>query len=180
MVEQLSFQIESGGSIPTSPLQLRVKDISVFGACKLNEKWHSRLPLIDWSNVVRNTYYDCFAADFDNHWFAVAIWSDPVAKNRLSDGAVTLELRRMAVSPEAPRFTASWMLGVMVKLIRKRHPSLRHLISYQDTEVHTGTIYKASGWQIETKSKGISWTTKDRQRNTEQTMADKIRWGLTW
>ncbi len=178
MIEQLAFQLKDGGLIPTSPLQMRVREISVFAACKLNAKWHSRLPVIDWSNVVRNTYYVCYGASFDNHWFAVAIWSDPVARNRLREGDTMLELRRMAISPESPRYTASWMIGVMVKLIKKRFPKLTRLISYQDTEVHTGTIYKASGWQSAFVSKGIDWTTVSRNRNRPQTLADKIRWEL--
>jgi hypothetical protein len=64
----------------------------------------------------------------------------------------------------------------MVMMIRKKFPELNRLISYQDTEVHHGTIYKASGWTIGGESEGISWTNKTRQRNKEQTMAKKIRW----
>lgn len=176
MVEQLSFQIIDGGSIPTSPLQMRVKEISVFGACRLNEQWHSRLPFIDWSNVVRNTYYVCYGAKFENRWFAIAIWSDPVAKNRFRDGAVILELRRLAICSEAPKYTASWMLGVMAKLIKKKFPPIVKLISYQDTEVHSGTIYKAAGWIAENLTSGLKWNTQNRARNQEQTLADKIRW----
>jgi len=87
-----------------------------------------------------------------------------------------LELRRMAISKDAPKNTASSMIGVMVKLIKKKFPELKRLISYQDTEVHAGTIYKASGWVIGGESEGISWTTGTRARNKEQTMAKKIRW----
>ena len=175
-VEQLSFQIGEGGALPTSPLQMRVKEMSVFAACRLNMEWHSRLPLIDWSNVVRNTYYVCYGASFDNNWFAVAIWSDPVARNRLNEGKSILELRRMAICSAAPKNTATWMLGIMIHLIKKRFPAIRKLISYQDTQVHTGTIYKAAGWLPEQYSRGHKWTTKSRERNPEQTLANKIRW----
>lgn len=176
MKEQLSFQITDSGSIPTSPLQMQVRDMSVFCACVLNMKWHSRLPIIDWSNVVRNTYYCCFGAWFDNQWFTTAIWSDPVARNRLTMGEHTLELRRFAISPLAPKNTASWQLSIMVRLIQKRFPAITKLISYQDTEVHKGTIYKAAGWIPEYTSKGHSWSTRSRIRNKEQSLADKIRW----
>ncbi len=56
MVEQLSFQIEDGGSKPTSPLQLFVKLINFETAIALNKKWHSRLPIIEKSNITRCTY----------------------------------------------------------------------------------------------------------------------------
>ena len=178
MVEQLAFQLGGGGSIPTSPLQMHIKEVGVISACLLNKQWHSRLPYIDWSNVCRNREYVCYGAIYDLTWFAVAIWSDAVSANRMKDGDKILELRRMAIAPEAPKYTASWMLGKMVKDIKKRYPYLIKLISYQDTEVHNGTIYKASGWSIGNRSKGMSWTTESRVRNKEQKMAEKIRWEL--
>tara|TARA_Y100000310_G_scaffold76450_2_gene72936 strand:- start:41 stop:586 length:546 start_codon:yes stop_codon:yes gene_type:complete len=176
MVEQLSFQIEEGGSIPTSPLQFVVSELSAKSACELNALWHSRLPYIHWSNVVRNIHYVCYVARYDGHPLAVGIWSTPVAGNRLKDGRRLLELRRLAVCAEAPKFTSSWMIGVMVKLIRKKFPDVIKLISYQDTEVHQGTIYKASNWIASEPAKALSWTTRTRQRNKEQTLAPKIRW----
>jgi hypothetical protein len=147
-------------------------------ACDLNEKWHSRLPKIHWSNVVRNTHYICFAAKYDGRYYAVGIWSSPVAQNRFADGKHMLELRRMAICSDAPKNMASRMIRVMVAIIKKRFSDIYRLISYQDTEVHKGTIYKASGWEIGGESKGLSWTTKSRERNKEQTMAKKIRWEL--
>ena len=143
MEEQLTFQLGEGGSIPTSPLQFEIKEIGVRAGCILNGRWHSRLPKIDWSNVTRNRHYICFGAMFDNHWFAVGIWSSPV--NQAFDVDSVLELRRMAIAPEAPKNTASRMIRVMIALIRRRLPNIKRLISYQDTEVHRGTIYKASG-----------------------------------
>ena len=173
MVEQLTFQLEEGGSIPTSPLQFEIKEIGVRGACILNEKWHSRLPQIDWSNVTRNRYYICFGAMFDNCWLAVGIWSSPV--NQSFDIDTVLELRRMAIAPEAPKNTASRMIRIMVALIRERLPSIKRFISYQDTEVHRGTIYKAAGWQAVDTIKYRPWN-KTRQRAVSQSNADKLRW----
>ncbi len=175
MVEQISFQIESSGSIPTSPLQFEIREIGVKTACLLNKKWHSRLPDIDWSNVVRNRYYICYGAIFEQQWYAVAIWSSPVNQNfNLEE---TLELRRMAIAPEAPKNTASRMLRIMAMLIRRRFPLVNKFISYQDTEVHKGTIYKAAGWKIDGLTKYQPWN-KSRNRTISQSKADKIRWGL--
>jgi hypothetical protein len=149
--------------------------MNVHTACEYNRKWHSRLPRIEWGNVVRNTYYVCYGASYNNWCYAVAIWSSPVAQNRMIDGKTILELRRMAISQDAPKNTASRMISVMVRLIRNKFPLVTKLISYQDTEVHSGTIYKASGWKSVSTSKGVSWGIS-RVRNADQTTADKVKW----
>jgi len=87
-----------------------------------------------------------------------------------------LELRRMAISEDAPKNTASRMIGIMRRIIKKEFPHITLLLSYQDTDVHEGTIYKASGWYPASKSKGTSWTNNVRQRNKEQSLSDKVRW----
>ena len=72
------------------------------------------------------------------------------------------------------------MLSVMAKLIRTELPHVWKLISYQDTEVHNGTIYKASGWFVggHKTNIGKGWVTlgKGRQRGPMQSSADKKRW----
>lgn len=169
------FQEESGGAIPTSPLQLEVRQIKAKMASELNEKWHSRLPKIHWSNIVRNTHYICYGFYFKDEVIGVGIWSSPVAQNRFKDGKKILELRRMALSDTCPKNTASRTISIMIKLIRKKFPELIRLISYQDCEVHTGTIYKASGWKIRAETNFIDWNGK-RKRMKAQSTAKKIRW----
>jgi len=110
---------------------------------------------------------------FENRWLAVGIWSSPV--NQAFDMDSVLELRRMAIASEAPKNTATRMLRIMIMLIRQRLPTIKRLISYQDTEVHKGTIYKASGWQAIDTIKYRPWN-KTRQRDNEQSTADKTRW----
>lgn len=168
------FQEEYGGASPTSALQFNIQEIDVHKACSLNRLWHSRLPYIHWSNIVRNKYYICYSAECSNKYYAVGIWSSPVA--RLLDDTKMLELRRMAIAPDAPKNTASRMIRIMTALIKKKFPAIDKLISYQDTEVHKGTIYAASNWKIACTTKGASWSNVNRKRNKEQTMADKIRW----
>tara|TARA_A100000171_G_C2057876_1_gene108429 strand:- start:17 stop:592 length:576 start_codon:yes stop_codon:yes gene_type:complete len=170
------FRCGCGGAIPTSALQLEINKCPVKRACELNELWHSRLPKIHWSNVVRNRDYVCYVAEFDDIAYATGIWSSPVAANRMKDGQTYLELRRMAIADDAPKNTASRMISIMRKDIQKSLPHIKTLISYQDTEVHSGTIYKASGWIDTRTSKGVSWTNKNRSRNKEQSLADKVRW----
>ncbi|MBT9164045.1 MAG: hypothetical protein DDT23_00034 [candidate division WS2 bacterium] len=159
-----------------SPKLLTCSEINVIRACNLNRRWHSRLPEIHWSNVVRSKHYICYGAFYNNVVYAVAIWSSPVAANRFKNGDTLLELRRMAISPEAPKYTATWMLSRMIKDIKKRFPKITRLISYQDTEVHKGTIYAAANWTKCSETKYIDWTTRKRKRSEAQSKANKVRW----
>lgn len=162
------FPEDDGGSNPTSPLQFNIYEISVERAVELNKQWHSRLPKIT------NPYGDqiCFGAEYQGKLYACAIWTMPVA--RLFNGKNYLELRRMAISAEAPKNTASRMISIMVKAIRKAKPHIVKLISYQDTDVHSGTIYKASGWNPIQVTKD-TWDRPNRLRKNPS-VGLKIRW----
>ena len=102
--------------------------------------WHSRLPYTQ-----SGPWKFAFVAHYRFTAFAVALWNNPSARTLPNEW---LELRRMAVSDDAPHCTASWFLAAMARRIRADHPDAVRLISYQDEDVHTGTIYKAAGWTI--------------------------------
>lgn len=153
-----------------------IKECRAQVACMLNELWHSRLPIIHWSNVVRNTHYACYAIYCGDLICGVGIWSSPVAQNRFKNGKELLELRRLAIADDAPKFTATMSISYMQKDIKNKFPDIKKLISYQDVSVHTGTIYKASNWVIGAETGFIDWSTKTRKRNTTQSDAPKIRW----
>ncbi len=171
------YQEEDGGSIPTSALQLRFYECEMRKAQSLNREWHSVLPKTVHGNLVRNRRYIAYSAEFDGIFYAVAIWTDPVAANRLTDGDKTIELRRMAICEDAPKNTASRMISWMVKDIKRRWPELVKCVSYQDTEAHSGTIYSASGWErVDTKESLTQWSVNGRIRNSEQSEAPKVRW----
>jgi hypothetical protein len=161
------------GIEPVSPKEMEIVTIPARLASELNACWHSRLPVIHWSNIVRNRNYICYGATFDWKFYACAIWSSPV--NQHFDFDTVMELRRFAISPDAPRNTATWMLGKMIKKLRRDLPTVDRLISYQDTEVHTGTIYKAGNWQATEETQFRPWDAS-RQRNSAQSTAAKIRW----
>lgn len=58
-----------------------------------------------------------------------------------------LSLTRLVVLPEQPQNCATMLLGASVRLLRamKRYAAL---VTYADeAQGHTGTIYKASGWE---------------------------------
>jgi len=162
--------------IAESPKKLNLEIIKPKLASALNEEWHSRLPAIHWSNIVRNRYYVCYGANYMGVWVACAIWSSPV--NQHFDIVKTLELRRMAISEFCPKNTATYLISRMIKDIDKRIPLVTKLISYQDTDVHSGTIYKASNWFVDAETKFATWG-KSRKRAVDQSEADKIRWGYT-
>ena len=142
----------------------------------LNELWHSRLPKIHWSNVVRNTHYVCYVFKYKQAIIGVGIWSSPVAQNRMKDGKKILELRRLALSDVCPKNTATRTMSVMIKKIKKKFPELIKLVSYQDEDVHLGTIYKAGNWTQTGQTQLLDWNTKTRKRNRLQSDANKIRW----
>ena len=165
-----------GGSIPTSSLQFHFGEISVDLAIKLVSLWHSRLPFVDKSNITRTKLLWCVGAECGGKWYAVAIWTNPISPTYAH--RPFLELRRMAIADDAPKNTASRMLSIMAKMIRRKFPKVTRVISYQDTDVHKGTIYAASGWTKAGTSKGgiNNWTRKKRSRKDSQATGDKIRW----
>jgi hypothetical protein len=169
----LQTSIFDNDPIPSSPKQLVLVTTTAKVASDLNAKWHSRLPEIHWSNIVRNRNFKCYIAKFKFKTLAVAIWSSPVSQT--FDLETVLELRRLAISPDAPKFTATWMLGKMVKRLKIDLPNINRLISYQDEEVHKGTIYKAGNWVATSKVPFRTWTLT-RQRNPDQSQASKTRW----
>ena len=166
------FPVEGQGSSPMSPLHLKVIRIPKKTFEKLNVLWHSRLPRPGGFYV--NGIF--FGAEYNNYLFCVAGWSNPI--NIHFNGMDTLELRRFAISPEAPKNTASRVLAIMSILIKKEFPDIWKFISYQDTEVHSGTIYKATGWNAVNISKPgkSTWLNHPRPCSALQTTAPKIRW----
>ncbi len=166
------FQEEGDGSTPISPLQFTIGQISREKFRELNELWHSRLPIV--TNCFEGVCYGC---EYKNRYYAVAWWSKPIAENRLKDGKAIYELRRMAIADDAPKNTASRFLSIMCRRIKKERPNIKKLISYQDSEVHTGTIYKASGWARETDGKNhLSWENRQDFNRKDQAKSGKIRW----
>ena len=181
-VAQPLFPVEGQGSIPMSPLQFKIEEIDRHKAVELNSLWHSRLPIYNTGFCLNSIV--SHGATYNNIYFAIAIWTNPVAA--ALPQKQWLELRRMAICEEAPKNTASRMLSIMAKMIKSRFPFVCKLISYQDVESHKGTIYKAAGWKIGSHHKGgtwnrpnakNSWNRKPRTRpDLNNATGEKIRW----
>jgi hypothetical protein len=166
------FREEGGGSIPTSPLQLRMGWIDMDKAVPLNELWHSRLP------AFTSPHGKCKAigAEYEGIYYASAIWSHPVARKLNWTGRY--ELRRFAIAHDAPEHTASRMLRIMRLLIAKKMQGVKILMSYQDKDSHMGTIYRAAGWlSVEPSAEEwrCRWGTRPG-RAKPQSSAVKVRW----
>ena len=153
-----------------------IKESKAQISCLLNELWHSRLPKIHWSNVVRNTHYVCYVFHYEQAIIGVGIWSSPVAQNRMKNGKQILELRRLALTEFCPKNTASFVISQMIKQIKIKFPEIIKLVSYQDNEVHLGTIYKASNWKEAGQTSLFEWNTTQRTRNKLQSNSSKTRW----
>lgn len=165
----------------SSPKELRLEAVDLRTALRLNHQWHSSLPLLKFSAIVRAGSVYCFVSvDPSEVVYSVAVWSRPIAANRLGHpGDHLLELRRLAIPDYAPKYTATWMLGQMARRIRTTHPSICRLLSYQQTDVHSGTIYKAANWYpAYTQTAHLSWETHTnlKQVGHDQSTAPKVRW----
>jgi hypothetical protein len=141
------FQADGGGSIPTSALQLFFHRTDLKTARQLNQLWHSRLPVFG-----RPACRAAYVAEFDGLFYAVAIWTNPLA--RKLPQLEFLELNRMAIAPDAPKNTASRMMAWMARDVGKGFPDVTNLISYQELDYHSGIIYRASGWKATVRSDG--------------------------
>jgi hypothetical protein len=154
--------------------ECEIREIRPQVASELVRAWHSLLPHIPPSNIWRNRHAACFALVTGGWAHAVAVYTDPVNR-ALSDGA-TLELRRLAIAQTCPKNTATWLMARCEKRILARWPEIARLVSYQDTSVHTGTIYKAGNWRAVAETRYRPWSHGTRERAPSQTTAKKIRW----
>ena len=178
------FQTEEGGSIPASTLQIKQL---IFERCPrphavaLVRLWHSRLP-----NCQDGPWEYAFRAQHAGVTYAVALWNSPSARCLPSHW---LELRRMACALDVPKNTCSAFLSWMVRWFKKNAPDRERLISYQDTAVHQGTIYKAAGWtaeyvsqpRVRDRSGNRAGTSRKYRWNTNGIEADasaKVRWEI--
>lgn len=141
--------------------------------------WHSRLPYTQ-----AGPWRLAFAAHHEWTCYGVALWHNPSARGLPQSW---LELRRLAIAPDAPHCTASYMLGGMARWIARNWPEVTMLISYQDEDVHTGTIYRAAGWipayrskpRVRDRSKPRRGTRRSYRSNSNGVVPDsagKIRW----
>lgn len=166
---------------PATARGLTVEKCDPQFARAMIQAWHSRLP-----KTQQGPWKLAFAAHSNYTCFGAALWHNPSARMLPPDW---LELRRLAIAPDAPHCAASRMLGQMARWIRREMPDVPVLVSYQDIDVHTGTIYLAAGWtpafhskpRQRDRSKARVGTRRDYRSNLNGEAPDgagKIRWEL--
>lgn len=153
MVELIGPPID-GGSIPTSPLQLRKRDWIVAGcdqriAEALVEREHYAAGASNTATYLHGLYPRRWL------WYAecvgVAWWIPPTRSAAEAWAGVAWEgvlaLSRLAIEPDVPKNAATFLLAHSVRLIdRSRWPVL---VTYADEwRGHTGAIYRAAGWEF--------------------------------
>jgi len=177
----LLFPLEHRQGTAQKARELEFSRCSTAHAVLLTRKWHSRLP-----NTQAGPWQYAFKASRGGLTYAVALWNNPSARTLPPHW---LELRRMACSPDAPKYTASRMLGWMVRYFRRECPERERCISYQDTAVHLGTIYKAANWtpayiakaRVRDRSKDRVGTHRAYRSNLngpDPDAAEKVRWEM--
>lgn len=175
------FHSGDGGSIPTSTLDLTIREISMRTAADLNRQWHSMLPRTDLGNLLCGNTSVAYGAEHDDHWYGVAIYSQPIIAS-MCDGE-TIELRRLAICNAAPRNTASRMMKITRQMLKQKWPHLARVISYQAVDVHRGTIYRADNWhpvgEIVAARPQRFFGCGQRATGPLQTKSRKLRWEHT-
>ena len=151
------------GPAPNTARALIVDLCPIQHARELVAAWHSRMP-----QTQRSPWQYAFAARYGGITYGVALWHNPSARMLPSHW---LELRRLAVSDDAPHCTASRMLGQMARYFRANAPDRERLISYQDADVHQGTIYAAAGWTA-----AHTTPARQRDRSTKRPSGNLYRW----
>lgn len=92
----------------------------------------------------------CFGAFVSDRLLgAVSLGVGPLNAHRLVDGALRtdcLTLTRLWLDDALPKNTESYVLGVVVRGLR-RFSKVKFLVSYADPAAgHVGTVYQAAGW----------------------------------
>ncbi len=149
-VEHLLSQTKGGGSIPTSPLQIKAKDL-IVNFCELKdirdfiEKNHYSHNI----NGVKVKY--CFKVENEGVLVGAILFGamSTTAWKKFSDSEKkVLELRRLVMLDIAGKNSESRVIGFCLRQIKKIDKDIEVIVSYADPyHNHNGTIYKASNFE---------------------------------
>lgn len=155
------------GSTPIRPLQLRVEKIAFS---------HAVPYLIEHHYLHRRSTIPKITFGVFHGWqcVGVLVFGQPVA--RLEDQETTLELNRFWLSDDCGKNSESRLLAVSCRLIRKFMPGIKRVIAYSDSAMgHTGTIYRAAGWNP-LAGRLDTWERANRVRRNPRVMGIKTKW----
>ena len=154
-VEQSLFQKTESGAIPTSPLQLELREVNNEVAARCYRKWHylkntGFLAHYNFGVYTDNNLWGCISFGFPN-----ATELDGYFNRYTQNG--WFEIKRLALSDSLPKNSESRVIAIGIKLL-KRLEKVKGIITYADSKVgHVGTIYKATGFIY----KGLTTPKKD-------------------
>ena len=178
MAERQTFQFEGGVSIPTSPLNLIIKECKFKDIRHIFEKYHYK------GGNMGGGITACLGAVFNDVYLAGVVLGLPRHNKKYSNGYTCIEIRRMACIDSLPKNSESWLLGKTIWWLKK-HTKVDRVISYSDQSVgHKGTIYKAANFRLigETApSKHVFWKGKryhPRSLTIDRPYSYKMRAGL--
>ena len=157
MVEHQANQLEGGGSIPTSPLQLRIRECKFKDIRHIFEAYHYKGGHMGGGITL------CLGAYYSGLVLAGVVVGKPRHDKKYSKERVCVEIRRMACYDALPKNSESWMLAKTIWWLKK-HTNIERVISYSDLSVgHIGTIYKAANFKLigkTARSKHVLWNGK--------------------
>lgn len=146
MAEQLSFQIEEGGSIPTSPLQnfnYRVEKIPTVLGKEFVKKYH-------YSHGIHNGPM-CYGLLNGNDLIGVLAFATPCSEAvcasvfGIEHKRSVTELHRLVLLDEVPKNAESWFISRVLRQFKKDRPNYNAVLSFADaTQGHIGVIYQAT------------------------------------
>ena len=142
--QQPLFQTESGGAIPTSPLQLILKEVSKHTASCAYSRWHY-LKDTEFISTINFVIY------FQEILLGAISYGAPNAKkmkNLYNEKTQKgwWEIKRLALSEKCPNNSESRIIGISIMLLKK-YFFVKGIITLADSSMgHQGIIYKATGF----------------------------------
>lgn len=139
------FQEEEGGSIPTSPLQLRFEIVAPRTAAVAYRKWH----YLKDDGFLSQVSFGAFYGGKLEGAISFGALSAPALKGYWDrkTQAGWYEIKRLALSPACPRNSESRMIGTTITLLRRRC-FVKGIVTYADAGYgHSGIIYRAAGFE---------------------------------
>ena len=144
-VERSLFQVGKGGAVPTSPQQLELKEIRRELARECFRTWHY---LGDTGYI---STFDIGIFYGGRLWGAISLGCPNATDMKGMYSRYTQkgwwEIKRLALSDDLPKNSESRVIAISLRLLRK-YRKVCGVITYADDGVgHSGTIYKASGFE---------------------------------
>ncbi len=157
MTKQLSFQIEDGGSIPTSPLHFNIRTINQLTAKLWVERWHYSHRIPTGKNL-------CYGLNVKGKLYAVIVYGIGVNPRQAEFLKVhnVIEIKRLCRSEPRLNYQLSRFIRITARMVAKEM-QYDCIVAFADPEYgHEGIVYKASGFLLEGRT-NAEWHTVDNE-----------------